>query len=725
MNFPTRLRRTILCLPFIFSVADRADAAPALEAGAASGAQRVSVSLPAFERCDDIDIVLGEQRWRIVCERIVAAPGVRYWEGHVAAAPDSRVNLQIRPEGINGLLDLPARPLRLGVVDGGHWLLDTPADALRAELASAAPPLFLLRETAAGEAWTQSDDAPLAEHTASDAPAPVAYPVTLNLAELAAVEPGAQVDLSLPGLQQTVTYERTSVSPDGTSTWSGYLSQYGRDYAVVLTYGVDGSATGTIQGPSGEWLITGRPGQTWIVDTAASDLRHNPGAKDDDAVAPPAAAGRAEAATAGATSSSGTASTTPTSSSTASNSTLVDVLVLYTPGMVARYGGDSGVATRIDHFIALANQAYANGGIGITLRRVGLQRVDIADNISNGTTLDQLRRASGVFASIPALRNSTGADGVLLVRPFDLAGQGGNCGVGYVGGYGGTAMSVYSEYAYAVVSEGRDVKGQPYYCTDTTFAHELGHNMGLMHDRATVAKQGGGTGALPYAFGYGKSGQFGTIMSYMYPVVVRFSNPLDLSCSSGPCGVASTDTINSADNARALGITRSAFSAYRGSTTAAKVSVAGIVTIDGKAAANVKILANGTQCAVTGASGAYACSFASGWSGTIAASASSVSFTPPSASYTDLRASTSRNFAGVTKNYTISGTVSVRGVRRAGVSVTAGGVPCGVTNYAGLYSCIRPQGWSGRVLAPALSSRVYRDIVNLRAATRADLAIRW
>lgn len=707
LNFPSKLRRTILCLPLIFWIADRAEAAPAMQAGSGSGAQRVAISVPEFERCQGFDILLGGQTWRVACERVVTAPGVRYWEGHVDGAPAHKLSLQIRPEGVSGLLDLPDRPLRLGLVDGVQWLLDTPAADLRAELADTPPPLFVLRtpqsatEAATLAGQTDTPDLPSGRH-ASDAPAAVAYPVALNLADLAAVEPGGQVDLALPGMQHGITYERTTVSPTGTSTWIGYLTQYGRDYPVVLTYGVDGSATGSVQGPSGEWLLTGTSGKTWLVDTSASGIRHNPGAKDDDALPPPQAAADISAFAAGATASAGSATAIATADTAATN-TVIDVLVLYTPGLVSRYGGQAGAATRIDHFISLANQAYSSGNVGITLRRVGMQVIDIADNTGNSATLDLLRRASGAFSAIPALRNATGADGVMLVRPFDMAGQGGNCGVGYVGGYGGSPMSAYAELAYAVVSEGNDTKGQPYYCTDTTFAHELGHNMGLMHDRATVASQGGGNGALPYAFGYGKSGQFGTIMSYIHPVVVRFSNPNDTSCN-GPCGIDSTDAANSADNARALGITRSAFSAFRATTTQASVSIAGIVTIDGKAAVNVPILAGGTPCATTSSTGAYACTFAAGWSGTVAASAANVTFTPSSQAFSNVQQSASRNFVGVTRTVSITGTATVGGKLASGVTVTAGSTGCGTTTSTGTFACKVAYGWSGSVSATSAAA---------------------
>lgn len=722
MDTSSRIRRTFFCLPFFFGFGGDVNADTVLHASDTAGAQRVTLAKQAFDRCEAVELTIGQQIHRIACDRTLVSPGVRYWEGHLGGSPNHKLNFQIRPEGITGLLDLPERPLRLGLVDGVQWLLDMPAAQLHADLADMPPPLFVLRDTQAGGAPDNPAGIKLTELNVNRGEAPgelkpaaIAYPISLNLADLASVEPGRQVDLSLPGLQQNITYERTVVSPTGTSTWIGHLTQYGRDYPVVLTYGVDGSTTGSIQGPSGEWLITGKPGQSWLVDTAGSGLRHNPTAKDDDAITPPVAAAHAEMWAADSATQTSSASVPTANAAAQEGNTVVDVLVLYTPGLATRYGGDAGATNRIDHFISIANQAYSNSGVGITLRRVGAQRVQVPDNTNNSSALSELRTGSGAFSAIPALRNSTGADGVLLVRPFDMAGQGGSCGVGYVAGYGGTPMSAHSEYAFAVVSEGSDLGGTGYYCTDTSFAHELGHNMGLMHDRETVARQGGGSGALPYAYGYAKQGQFGTIMSYAYPIVGRFSNPLDTSCNNGPCGVASEDAANSADNARALGVTRVAFSAYRATTAVGAVSVAGVVTVDGKAAPNVKVLANGTQCALTSSTGAYACRFTSGWSGTIAASAANVSFAPPSASYADLRESTSRNFTGTSISVAINGTATVDGKPAGGVTVSAASNNCGTTGATGSFVCYVTRGWSGTISGTSASA-TFRP-VSLSAVT--------
>src|SRR6185369_17427915 len=114
------------------------------------------------------------------------------------------------------------------------------------------------------------------------------------------------------------------------------------------------------------------------------------------------------------------------------------------------------------------------------------------------------------FTGMNAKRDAVGADLVTVLRPLYASVQT-SCGIGYVSGANGSNVSLYGDYGLSVVSDGVDRSGAPYYCANSTFAHELGHNMGLMHDRATTAKQGGGTGAKPYAFGYvPPSGKWGT-----------------------------------------------------------------------------------------------------------------------------------------------------------------------------------------------------------------------
>lgn len=652
-----------------------------------------------------LSLALGGREVTLVRENLTNAHGTLHWEGHLEGQPGRRAVFDANAEGVTGSLDLPGLPLRLGYADHQQWLLPATEEQVRAD---AAPEIFVTRNvTTAGSTLTPGGNS---QPGADEKPADVAYPVSLNLAALSNLAPGQLAVLTTDSDRYQISFDTTLVSPDGHATWVGHLTQYGTDYPVLLHYGPDGSATGSITVPQGELLLSGASGKEWLIDTAASGIRHNPTAKDGDAAVPTAFHGAAEGEqkglVAGATvttpAHSTAAAATPTTP-TATGST-VDVLVLYTPGLVSRYGTDAGANNRLDYFIAMANKAYADSGVAITLRKVGTQVVNLTDANSNEAQLNALSAGSGAFSAIPALRNKLGADAVVLVRPFYMNGQGGNCGIAWVGGYGLSPMKASSESAFAVVSEGTDVQKSGYFCTDYTFAHELGHNMGLMHDRVTVASQGGGVGAFPYAYGYGRQGVFGTIMSYDYPVLGRFSSPTDRSCNGGACGVVETDTANSANNAKALGITRIDFADYRSATVVGQVSVAGVISVDGRAAAGVQVLANGSVCGTSAANGAYACSFAPGYTGTLSLGAvANVSFSPSSFAVSKLTASALQNFTGVSApakpvTFTIMGTVTINGRAPVNTTISAGTTGCTSNAMNGAYSCTVNSGWAGNLV---------------------------
>jgi len=139
--------------------------------------------------------------------------------------------------------------------------------------------------------------------------------------------------------------------------------------------------------------------------------------------------------------------------------------------------------------------------------------------------------------------------------------------VGWLIGGGQTAIvpSESSAYGYSVVSDGNS---GGYYCLDTTFAHELGHNMGDAHDRANATSPG----AYSYSYGYVGNGTngFSTIMAYgtdtQTPLAV-FSNPNISICQNTPCGVADSST-SSADNAHSMNNTAALIAAFEATTVA-------------------------------------------------------------------------------------------------------------------------------------------------------------
>lgn len=103
------------------------------------------------------------------------------------------------------------------------------------------------------------------------------------------------------------------------------------------------------------------------------------------------------------------------------------------------------------------------------------------------------------------------------------------------------------------------------------FAHEIGHNMGLAHDRLDLDANGNPkTGVESYARGHGIVGDFATIMAYpsRFSTNVRvdfFSNPNIQLCGfsgSSPCGVPQGQT-DEADAVSVLNDRASNYESFR------------------------------------------------------------------------------------------------------------------------------------------------------------------
>lgn len=538
-----------------------------------------------------------------------------------------------------------------GVVSG--WI-DTPRGQLL--LGYANGEYFAYKEAHGGSATDANrpaalKEAPLAKgSTAYQAkPAEVAYPMEFNAAELSGLPEGGQVSLSLPGAGTfDVVHDATQAGDLGAATFVGHLREFGDDFRMTVTYSPFGTE-GMVLTPYGEYRLTTIRGQLWVIDTERSGLKASQSDESDAAAPQQLAAAAAQAGS----SSSAPAANAPASAQDAAptpGNTRIDVLVLYTDGYVTARGSDAAVQSRIQYFVALSNQAYKDSNVPITLRLVGTSKVSGVGDVTNSSSeLSRVTAGYGAYANVAALRKAYGADLVSVMRPFSMK-QGGMCGVAWVSGNGGTPVAWYGAYAYSVISDGIDGS---YYCADHTFTHELGHNMGSMHDRATVKAQGGGTGAYPYAFGYGTSGKFGTIMSYIQPKVGKFSNPNVSTCNgNSACGVASSDAANSADNALSLTNTSGAIAAFAAEVAALPVALNGVVSAGGKPLAGIRITpsASGATCTASAANGSYSCILPSGWSGSLTPSLTGFTFAPAAIPLSGVTASlASQNFVATAK----------------------------------------------------------------------------
>lgn len=252
----------------------------------------------------------------------------------------------------------------------------------------------------------------------------------------------------------------------------------------------------------------------------------------------------------------------------------VTVLVLYTDAAEALYPNGA-IDDRIEAYIDATNDSYATSNIDMTFSLAEGQLVPGVDDTRNNngdqnydtdTALRDLTASRGVFANVGALRNTFGADFVVLLREIQDTG-----GLGWVDNVGNR-----DDWAFNVVRIRNPL---------STFTHELGHNMGLAHSRRQVAG-GGVTGIEAHAAGHGldrvigSENGFVTIMAYNSafnnaPSIDVISNP-GIDCATGtsttPCGVDESDSTDGANAARVLQERRADYGNYRLSPTLGSIS---------------------------------------------------------------------------------------------------------------------------------------------------------
>lgn len=164
--------------------------------------------------------------------------------------------------------------------------------------------------------------------------------------------------------------------------------------------------------------------------------------------------------------------TAETSPEGTDDGSVVDVLVGWTPAAEAKAGGANLIEARIDLAIAFTNDAFRRSGIFTSLNLVGAERVDYEETYSNLDLFRLQDPQDGHLDDLLALRDTVGADLVHLFR-----GSGG--GVAF-------PLSAFS------------VSGDVFY-----FAHEIGHNFGVLHNRNDVAILSYQHAFIDMAFGNG------------------------------------------------------------------------------------------------------------------------------------------------------------------------------------------------------------------------------
>jgi hypothetical protein len=429
---------------------------------------------------------------------------------------------------------------------------------------------------------------------------------------LRAMAEGGMVVQAPYGQPIRLRYQRHLEHADGNWTWVGRPAGAKPGVEAILTFG-ENAVFGTIpDGHGGSIDVTTLHGRTWMVQTDPRQAAASPFAADADMLqAPVAAATRAAQASRPVATASAAKPSVKAEKAPAAAMATVDLVLGYTTGFATRLGGQSQAVTRLNFIVDVANQALFNSVVGGQLRLVRTVQVDYPDATTNRSTLLELSGVqctttsgagqmylpdSGVNctrvappAALQPLLNARvqyGADLAALVRIFSVP-ENQSCGVAWVLGGAQTAITpANAEFGLSVISDssGNEFPDNNATCRNETLAHELGHNMGLVHDVTSAAGSDDTNsdgnlldpeefGRFADSFGYSTDsahGNFFTIMSV--PQAGQsgfriFANPNLTSCGGFACGL-----VGQADNARSLGQTMPIVAAFR----APMVPVAGV-----------------------------------------------------------------------------------------------------------------------------------------------------
>lgn len=229
----------------------------------------------------------------------------------------------------------------------------------------------------------------------------------------------------------------------------------------------------------------------------------------------------------------------------------LDVMAVYTPAARSIVGGTAAMRALINLAVVESNTAYTRSAVSPRIRLVYAgEMTGYTENGGFSTELNRIANPSdGFMDEVHGLRNAFGADLVSLI----IRGDGSLCGIGFLMN---TLSAGFASNAFSVSA---------YNCAtgNYTFSHEMGHNMGLRHDRIADPS----AGLFPYSHGYvDATNNFRTIMGVASgcggcPRIQNFSNP-NVLFNGFPTGVPQASA-SSADAAASLNGTASVVANWR------------------------------------------------------------------------------------------------------------------------------------------------------------------
>ena len=227
---------------------------------------------------------------------------------------------------------------------------------------------------------------------------------------------------------------------------------------------------------------------------------------------------------------------------------IITMLFVYSPEFAQGFGSPE---ARINDLLNFTNQAMADSGVYLRFTLARAEEVDFDNSLSTGTTLTQVTNGQGAFAGVGALRDQVGAD---MVAVLSFANNFSANGVAWVNG---------SNPNFAFSSTRLSPQ-----CCNSVFAHELGHNLGSGHERASVnsvASSPCSFNLTGFSCGHGNADRnWGTLMSRLNSRNAGnvFSNPLSNNCLGEPCGIAEGSS-EAADNTRSFNMSRFVVANFR------------------------------------------------------------------------------------------------------------------------------------------------------------------
>ena len=237
-------------------------------------------------------------------------------------------------------------------------------------------------------------------------------------------------------------------------------------------------------------------------------------------------------------------------------STVVDVMIVYTPAARAYEGGVSGMDNNIAMAMQRANEAHGNSDTQIYLNMVHSEEVAYSESGNASEDLKRLTYNDGIIDQVHTLRDTYGADFVCMFIKTEQVG-----GIGWLI----TDHSGYPQYAFCLARVQQ---------SDWTYTvvHEWGHNMGCSHSKSQVIQPWRSDDFSSYSAGWQWDDAhlsyrgYCSVMTYEdvnndgsdeYERVGYFSNP-----NKFYNGKAVGNAANG-DNARVMREMKSVYAAYR------------------------------------------------------------------------------------------------------------------------------------------------------------------